>query len=196
MTVLAGLGNPEKEYKNTRHNIGFEVIDKISRDHKIAISRSKFRTRYGEGTIDGLKVALVKPQSYMNLSGECLRDVLKFFKLTPEDLIVIYDDADIAPGEIRVRERGSAGGHNGMKNVICHLGTEEFVRVRVGIGKSPGDAPLRDYVLGRISADGAEQLSEGVAKAAEAVRVILTDGSAAAMNRFNKKRETERSEDA
>jgi len=196
MTVLAGLGNPEKEYKNTRHNIGFEVIDKISRDHKIAISRSKFCARYGEGTIDGLKVALVKPQSYMNLSGECLRDVLKFFKLTPEDLIVIYDDADIAPGEIRVRERGSAGGHNGMKNVICHLGTEEFVRVRVGIGKSPGDAPLRDYVLGRISADGAEQLSEGVAKAAEAVRVILTDGSAAAMNRFNKKRETERSEDA
>jgi len=186
LTVIAGLGNPEREYKNTRHNIGFEVINKLSYDYDIPIKRAKFRAHFGEGELHGNKVLLAKPQTYMNLSGECIRDILKFYKLTPGNLIVIYDDADLFPGEIRVREKGSAGTHNGMKNIIYQLETDEIRRVRVGIGKS-GRVSIRDFVLGKIKKGEADDLIRGVTKAAEAVGIILTDGPAAAMNKYNVK---------
>jgi len=195
MYVITGLGNPEKEYKNTRHNMGFEVVNKLAYDHNIELSRAKFRSHFGEGTISGLKVMLVKPQTYMNLSGECVRDVLNFYKLAPENLIVIYDDADLYPGEIRVRERGSAGSHNGMKNIIYQLETDEFIRVRVGIGKSSGRIPLRDFVLGKIKKDEADDLITGITKAGDAIKMIITEGTAAAMNIFNKKKEAEKPEE-
>jgi len=191
MTVVAGLGNPEREFKNTRHNMGFETINKLAYDHNIDIGRKKFRSQFGEGTIGGLRVLLVKPLAYMNLSGECVRDLLGFFKLTPENLVVIYDDTDLPPGDIRVRERGSAGSHNGMKNIIYQLETDKIIRVRVGIGASPGRMPLRDFVLSKIRKGESEELIEGITKAAEAVEMILTEGAAAAMNRFNKKKEAE-----
>ena len=187
MYVITGLGNPEKTYGNTRHNMGFEVINKLAYDHGIEIKRAKFRAHYGEGSVCGKKVMLVKPQTYMNLSGESVRDILRFFKLTPGSLIVVYDDTDLLPGEIRVREKGSAGSHNGMKNIIYQLETDEIIRIRVGIGKSGGRVPLRDFVLGKIKKDEADILTEGVVKAGEAVKVILSEGSASAMNMFNKK---------
>ena len=195
MIIIAGLGNPEKEYKNTRHNMGFEVVNKLAYDHDIEISRAKFRSHFGEGKICGLKVMLVKPQTYMNLSGECVRDIIAFYKLAPEDLIVIYDDTDLSPGEIRVRERGSAGSHNGMKNIIYQLETDEFIRIRVGIGASPGRIPLRDFVLDKIKKEEQTELIEGITKAGDAVKIILKEGAAAAMNMFNKRKATIDSEE-
>ena len=187
LTVVAGLGNPEKDYKNTRHNMGFETIDKLAYDHNIKITRAKFRAHFGEGRIGGKRVCLVKPQAYMNLSGECIRDILYFYKITPGNLIVVYDDKDLFPGEIRVREKGSAGGHNGMKNIIYRLETDRITRVRIGIGAGGGKTTLRDFVLGRINKSEAGALIEGVTKAGRAVEVILSEGSACAMNMFNVK---------
>ena len=187
LTIVAGLGNPEKDYKNTRHNIGFETINKLSYDHDIKIKRAKFRAHYGEGRIGDSRVCLVKPQAYMNLSGECIRDILNFYKLTPGDLIVVYDDKDLNPGEIRVREKGSAGSHNGMKNIIYQLETDRITRVRIGIGAGGGKVTLRDYVLGKINKSEAAALIEGVTKAGRAVEVILAEGPAYAMNMFNVK---------
>ena len=186
--IIAGLGNPEKNYGGTRHNMGFEVINKLSVDHKIEINRAKFRAHFGEGQIEGIKVKIVKPQTYMNLSGESIRDILRFYKITPDKLIVIYDDIDLEPGEIRVRERGSAGSHNGMKNIIYQLETDEIIRVRVGIGKSER-VSLKDFVLSKINKKDAEILIDGVYKASEAVRIILKDGAATAMNKYNQRKE-------
>jgi len=191
LTIVAGLGNPEKDYKNTRHNIGFETIDKLACDHDIKIKRAKFRAHYGEGRIGGGRVCLVKPQAYMNLSGECIRDILNFYKLTPENLIVVYDDKDLSPGDIRVREKGSAGSHNGMKNIIYQLETDRIVRVRIGIGTGGGKITLRDYVLGKIGKSEAADLTDGVAKAGRAVETILAEGPVSAMNMFNAKRAEE-----
>ena len=187
--VVAGLGNPGREYQNTRHNMGFEVVNKLAHDHNIELNRKRFNSHFGDGRIGETRVMLVKPQAYMNLSGECVRDILYYFKLAPENLIVVYDDADIDPGEIRVRLKGSAGSHNGMKNIIYQLETDEFVRVRVGIGKSEGNIPLRDYVLGRIKDGDADLLIEGIVKAGDAVKKILSEGVTPAMNLYNRKRE-------
>ena len=187
MTIIAGLGNPEKEYKNTRHNTGFEVVNKLAFDHGIPINKAKHRAHVGEGTIAGEKVLFVKPQTYMNLSGECVRDVLAWHKLTPESLIVVYDDCALPVGDVRVRRQGSAGGHNGMKNILWHLETDVFTRVRVGIGEKPERYVLADYVLSTFKKDELEGWISGVTRAAEAVEDILAKGADFAMNKYNKK---------
>ena len=184
--LIVGLGNPEKNYKGTRHNVGFEVVNQLAHDHNIPIARAKFRAHWGEGKIAGVKVLLAKPQTYMNLSGEAVGELMAFFRCTPKDLIVVYDDTNLPVGEIRVREQGSAGGQNGMKNIIQRLGTDQFTRVRVGIGEKPPGWDLADYVLSRFKKEEIEGFIDGVNKAAAAVELILAEGVAAAMNRYNK----------
>ena len=185
--LLAGLGNPEREYKGTRHNTGFEVINKLAFDHNVSINKAKHRAHTGEGVIAGRRVLLAKPQAFMNLSGECVRDLLRYYSLSAADLVVVYDDCDLPLGEIRVRVRGSAGSHNGVNNIIYHLETDEFARVRVGIGEKPEKWDLADYVLSRFGKDEMEGMIRGVTLAGEAVETILIDGAEAAMNKFNGK---------
>jgi len=184
--LIVGLGNPEGDYGGTRHNVGFEVISKLSNDHNIPLKRARFRARFGEGNIAGKKVVLVKPQTYMNLSGEAVRELMAFFRQSPGDVIVVYDDVDLPVGDIRVREKGSAGGHNGMKNIIYQMNTDEFARVRVGISAKPEGWDLADYVLSRFKKEELDGIIDGITRAAEAVEVILKEGVAAAMNRYNR----------
>lgn len=185
MKVIVGLGNPERDYKGTRHNIGFETINKLAYDHDISLNRAKFRAHFGEGRVSGKKVMLVKPQTYMNLSGESVRDLLAFYKLGAESMIVVYDDTAFELGQIRVRESGSDGGHNGVKSLIYHLETTEFDRVRIGIGAKPDGWDLADYVLSRFRKWEFEDMVYGVTRAGDAVEMILREGITAAMNRFN-----------
>jgi len=186
MVLIAGLGNPERDYKGTRHNTGFEVVNKLSYDWDIQLNKAKFRAVCGTGQIKGKSVLLLKPQTYMNLSGESVCGALNFFKLGAESLLVVYDDCDLDIGRIRIREKGSAGGHNGMKDIICRLGTDEFLRVRVGIGQKPARYDLADYVLSRFKPEETDDIIDGVTKAAEAVETILASGVTAAMNIFNR----------
>ena len=140
MFVIAGLGNPSLRYDGTRHNVGFDVVDMLAKKYRIRIKDKKHKALCGNGVIEGQKVLLVKPQTFMNLSGESIGAVLNFYKLQPQtDLIVVYDDISLAPGRLRIRKKGSAGGHNGMKNIISHLGTQEFQRIKVGVGEKPQD---------------------------------------------------------
>ena len=187
MKLIVGLGNPGKDYAGTRHNIGFEAIQKLAYDHNIDINRAKFRAHFGEGFIGRTKVILARPQTFMNLSGEAVRDIMAFYKMEQEDLIVIYDDVSLAPGAIRVRETGSAGGHNGIKNILYHLETDEFLRVRVGIGEKPKGWDLADYVLSKFRPNEMDDIVDGITQATEAVELILSEGVKSAMNRFNKK---------
>ena len=187
---IVGLGNPEKRYENTRHNIGFAVIDEIAEEYRIAIRERGFKALYGKGVIEGQRVILVKPLTYMNLSGECVREVTDYYKIdVEEELIVISDDISLEAGGIRIRKKGSAGGHNGLKNIIRHLGTENFMRIRMGVGEKPKEWDLIDYVLGRFPKEEREKMSESVAQAVKAVGVIVTEGPDKAMNIFNKKKE-------
>jgi len=187
MKLIVGLGNPGPDYAGTRHNVGFEAIRKLSYDHNIEINRAKFRAHFGEGMISRTKVILARPQTFMNLSGESVRDIMSFYKIPQEDLIVIYDDISLAPGDIRVRETGSAGGHNGIKNILYHLETDEFLRIRVGVGAKPPGWDLADYVLSKFRQSETEDMIDGITKATTAVELILADGVKTAMNRFNKK---------
>ena len=187
MYIIAGLGNPGKEYEETRHNAGFKVIDRLSDKYNIDVTEGKFKGLIGKGVIDGNKVILVKPLTYMNNSGECIRAVMDYYKAGTEDLIVIYDDISLAPGKLRLRPKGSAGGHNGIKSIIAHLGTEKFKRIRVGVGEKPKNWDLADFVLSPFKPEEKDAVREGIEKAAKAVEVILTDGADAAMNRYNKK---------
>ncbi len=185
MKIIIGLGNPEREYKGTRHNIGFEAINKLAYDHNIDFNRAKFRAHFGEGAISCQKVVLVKPQTFMNLSGECVRDILGFYKIPIADILVIYDDTSLDLGQIRIRQQGSAGGHNGVKNIIYQLETMEFNRIKVGIGEKPKNWDLADYVLSRFSKDETDLMVQGVTKATDAVETILKEGMTQAMNKFN-----------
>lgn len=185
MKLIFGLGNPEKQYKGTRHNVGFEVINKLAFDYNISLKKLKHRAVFGEGTIAGKKVLLIKPQTYMNLSGECVRDMMSFYKSPIEDIIVVYDDISFPPGDIRIREKGSAGSHNGMKNIIYMIERDDFVRVRVGIGDKPERYDLADYVLSRFSDSETQDIIKGITKAGDAVCDILLNGSAFAMNKYN-----------
>ncbi|MCL2398172.1 MAG: aminoacyl-tRNA hydrolase [Defluviitaleaceae bacterium] len=187
MHIIVGLGNPEGQYKGTRHNIGFETINKLAYDHRISVTKNKHQGLIGTGTIAGIPVVMVKPLTYMNRSGECIQTVLNFYKLEPTDLIVIYDDTSLTLGDIRVREQGSAGGHNGMKDIIAKLDTNVFVRVRVGINEKPDGWVLADYVLSRFYKAEHAAMIEGVTKAGDAVIKIISDGASVAMNHFNKK---------
>jgi PTH1 family peptidyl-tRNA hydrolase len=185
MHIIAGLGNPEPQYKGTRHNAGFEVVNKLTFDTDIVITKKRFRSLTGEGFIAGEKILFAKPQTYMNLSGEAIRAILDFYKLGTDSLVVIYDDIDLPTGDIRVRSKGSAGGHNGMKNIISQLGTDEFPRVRVGTGPKPPEIALIDFVLGGFRKDEQQAYIDGVTKAGDAVLAILRDGVPAAMNKYN-----------
>ena len=188
MYLIAGLGNPEAKYNKTRHNVGFEVIDRISSKTGIPVNQKKFRGLYGKGMIGGEKVILLKPQTYMNLSGESISGFLKFFDIDPaKELIVICDDIALDVGRIRVRQKGSAGGHNGIKNIILNLGTDVFPRIKVGVGEKPKKYDLADYVLGHFSKAEKEQMDEGYKKAASAVAMILNGEMDVAMNEYNRK---------
>ena len=189
MYIIAGLGNPGREYENTRHNAGFASLDALAKRHGIELTTRKFQALTGSGYIDGQKVLLVKPQTYMNLSGESLRAACDFFKVDPEDgLIVIYDDISLAPGQLRVRKKGSAGGHNGIKNIIAQLGTQNFLRVKVGVGEKPAGWDLADHVLGRFSPEDREKFDDAVKEAVDAVTLMVQDRTDEAMNRYNRKK--------
>ena len=189
MKIVAGLGNPTKEYEGTRHNIGFSVIDKLADKYNIGMQEKKHKAICGKGMISGEKVILLKPQTYMNLSGESIADAVNFYKLDPEeDLIVIYDDIDLDVGRLRIRAKGSAGGHNGMKNIIAHLGTQVFPRIRVGVGAKPKDWDLADYVLGRFAGEELTTIEQGREDACRAVELMIGQGVEAAMNQLNVKK--------
>ncbi len=189
MRVIIGLGNPERDYKGTRHNVGFEAVNKLAYDHNIEFNKAKHRAHIAEGSICGHKVMLVKPQTFMNLSGESVREILQFYKLSPQDIIVIYDDIDLDVGSIRVRLKGSAGGQNGMRNIIYQLESDEFIRVRIGIGEKPPKWDLADYVLSRFKPEEQEAIVDGITKATDAVEIIIKNGVNDAMNKYNLKKE-------
>ena len=188
MKVIVGLGNPGKKYENTRHNIGFAAIDYIAEKEGININTGKHKALVGTGYIDGVKVLLVKPQTFMNLSGESLRPIMDFYKLEPEDFLVIFDDIDLDVGRIRVRRKGSAGGHNGMKSIISHLGSMEFPRIKIGVGAKPAGYDLADYVLGHFTRADREILEERFEDVYDAAKLIVGDDITEAMNRHNKKK--------
>ena len=187
MIVIAGLGNPGKKYENTRHNMGFLTIDRIAEKNDIKVNKIKHRALVGDGFISGHKVLLVKPQTYMNLSGESLREVMNYYNIDIEDLIVIYDDFDIETGSLRIRKKGSAGSQNGMKSVIYQLKDDGFPRVRVGIGKS-GSLDWKDFVLGKVGGAESDAISQAISNAADAVECIISEGIDIAMNKYNKKK--------
>ena len=186
MYIIAGLGNPGSKYEKTRHNAGFQVIDRLAEQYHIEINQRKHRALCGSGMIQGTKVLLVKPQTFMNLSGESIREAVDFYKVDPqEELLVVYDDISLNPGQLRIRKKGSAGGHNGMKNIILHLGTQVFPRIRVGVGEKPPGSDLADYVLGHFSGEEEKQMEEAFCRAAQAAGVILSEGPDRAMNQYN-----------
>ncbi|MCD8118760.1 MAG: aminoacyl-tRNA hydrolase [Lachnospiraceae bacterium] len=186
MYIITGLGNPTPEYRGTRHNVGFAAIDRMAEKMGCSVLEKMKKAHVGSGRVGSQKVLLAKPQTYMNLSGESVRALADFYKIDPEsELIVICDDINLPPGKVRIRAKGSAGGHNGLKNIILNLGTDQFIRVRVGVGARPDRMDLADYVLGRPSGEDRELMEEGIAKAAEAALAIVTDGVDAAMNKFN-----------
>ena len=188
MYIIAGLGNPGQPYEGTRHNAGFDVIDVLAREYNISVDYRKNRALIGKGIIEGRTVILAKPQTYMNLSGESIRGLVDYYKADEEsELIVIYDDVSLDPGQIRIRKKGSAGGHNGIKSIIAHLGTEVFPRVKVGVGQKPRQYDLADYVLGHFSGEERERMAEGYRHAAEAVKYMVTDRVDEAMNEYNRK---------
>ena len=191
MYIIVGLGNPSKQYEGTRHNAGFMTLDVLADRYNIDISEKKHKALCGKGVIEGNKVVLLKPQTFMNLSGESVRAAADFYKVAPEEIIVIYDDISLEPGQLRVRKKGSAGGHNGMKNIIAHLGTQDFPRIRVGVGEKPAGMDLADYVLGRFSKGERELLEEAFIEGARAAVAILCDGIESAMNQFNGKKSRE-----
>lgn len=186
---IVGLGNPERKYENTRHNIGFEVIDALAEKYSIAVREKGYKALFGKGVIEGQRVILVKPQTYMNLSGESVREVIDYYKIdAQEELIVVSDDISLEVGGIRIRKKGSAGGHNGLKNIIKYLGTEQFSRVRMGVGEKPKEWDLVDYVLGHFSKEEREKMDAGIQDAVAAVGIMVTEGPDKAMNIYNRKR--------
>ena len=189
MYIIAGLGNPTQQYDHTRHNIGFDTITYLADRYHIPMNTKKFQAICGTGIIEGQKVLLLKPQTYMNLSGNSIGEAVNFYKLDPAtEVIVIYDDIALEPGYIRVRKKGSAGGHNGLKNIIKMLGHDTFIRVRMGVGEKPKNFDLADYVLGHFPAEERNIMDEAAKTAAEAIRMIITENADAAMNHFNSKK--------
>lgn len=185
MYIIVGLGNPTKTYDGTRHNIGFAVVDQIAADLGISVDEKKHKAKFGKGRISGEKVILAKPQTYMNLSGESVRALMDYYKISTEELIIIYDDTSLHTGQIRIRKKGSAGGHNGIKSIISCLGTTEFPRIKVGIGSKPHGWDLADYVLSKFKEEEKDVIKEAVISAGDAARAIIADGINEAMNQYN-----------
>ena len=188
MYLVVGLGNPGKQYEATRHNMGFDTIDVLVERHKIPQGGVKFNAMYGSGFIGGEKVIFMKPLSFMNLSGGPVQEMAAYFKIDPEsELIVVYDDISLAPGQIRIRKKGSAGGHNGIKNIIANLGTDRFMRVKVGVGEKPKNWDLADYVLSPFTKDERPLVNLAIEHAAKAIEQMLNGDVDAAMNEYNRK---------
>ncbi|PWK07899.1 aminoacyl-tRNA hydrolase [Tumebacillus permanentifrigoris] len=185
MKLIIGLGNPGPEYAKTRHNIGFMAIDKLAADLRIDVTKNKFQALYGEGMHKGEKIVLLKPMTYMNRSGDSVSQALTWYKPKPEDIVVIYDDMDTAVGKLRLRTKGSAGGHNGIKSLIAHLGTQEFQRVRMGIGRPHPGTDVIKHVLMNFRPDEWEPMDEAVSKIPNVIDCIIDQGFTIAMNRFN-----------
>jgi PTH1 family peptidyl-tRNA hydrolase len=184
MYIVCGLGNPGLKYKKTRHNMGFMTIDCLSERLGIKVNKLKFKAKVGDGMISGHKVVFVKPQTFMNLSGHSLREVMDFYKVEPDHLIVIYDDMDLETGRIRVRAKGSAGTHNGMRSVVKELGYSDFPRVRIGIGSPEGRGAI-GHVIGKIEKSDKETLDDAITRAADSVLSIIEEGVTRAMNKYN-----------
>ena len=185
MYLIVGLGNPEEEYGKTRHNMGFNAINKIAKKYGIEVNKSKYQGLYESVIIEGQKAILLKPQTYMNLSGNCVQEFANFYKIETENIIIIYDDMDFEPGQVKVRKKGAAGGHNGLKSIIQMLGTENFPRIRIGIGRPAHIGDEINYVIGAIPEEEIPKLDEGTEKAKEIVIEILKNGIDSAMNKFN-----------
>lgn len=189
MFIIAGLGNPERQYEGTRHNAGFDVIDRIAEKYNIAVDTKKHMAYIGKGIIQGQKVILAKPQTYMNSSGESIRSLVDYYKVDEEnELLVVYDDISLDAGHLRIRAKGSAGGHNGIKSIIAHLGTQVFPRIKVGVGEKPKGYDLADYVLGYFSKAERELMYEGYVNAVRAAELIVSGQMDEAMNEFNRKK--------
>lgn len=187
MKLIVGLGNPTAQYANTRHNVGFDVVDQLAEQYQIPVDTFKHKGTYGKGKIEGETVILLKPMTFMNLSGESVIQVAHYFKILPQDVIVVYDDINLDVGRLRIREKGSAGGHNGIKNIISCLGTDAFARIRVGVGMKPPKMDLADYVLSRFSPDERILVEQGYDNACKAMSLMVTNQMAKAMNDFNGK---------
>lgn len=187
MYIIVGLGNPGREYAGTRHNIGFDVITRLSDDYNIPLDFKKHKAVCGKGYIEGQKVILAQPQTFMNLSGESVRELMDYYKVENDEIIIVYDDISLDVGQLRVRPKGSAGGHNGIKSIIQHMGTQEFPRVRVGVGDKPKGWDLADYVLGRFPAEEEPKVREALKRASDACKTIILEGTEEAMNQFNRK---------
>lgn len=188
MFLIAGLGNPENRYDGTRHNIGFDVIDVLAERYHINMNEKKHRAICGAGVVEGVRVLLAKPLTYMNLSGESIREIVNYYKLSPEDdMLVVFDDVSLAPGTIRVRKKGSAGGHNGIKSIIAGLGTQNFMRIKVGVGEKPPGWDLADYVLGRFSREERALVEPALSDAADAAALMAQGDVGQAMNEYNAK---------
>ena len=185
-TIIVGLGNPGKKYEGTRHNAGFAALDHVAEKWGVRVTKAKFDALTGTGTAAGVKVLLMKPQTFMNLSGDAVRKAADFYKVPPDHVLVVLDDTALAVGKLRVRRGGSAGGHNGLKSIIQHLGTDQFPRLRVGVGEKPHpDYDLADWVLGRFTGEDKKAIDAAVKRAADGVECILKDGLEQGMNRFN-----------
>jgi PTH1 family peptidyl-tRNA hydrolase len=192
MYIIVGLGNLGKQYENTRHNIGFDVIDRLADEEHIAVLEKKHKAVIGKGIVAGQKCILAKPTTYMNLSGESVRELIDYYKVDEEsELIIIADDVSLDVGRLRVRKKGSAGGHNGLKSIISHLGHDTFVRVKMGVGEKPKGWDLADYVLGHFTTEERKVMNEAAAKAADAIRLIIREDADAAMNAFNRAKNEE-----
>ncbi len=188
MNIIVGLGNPTTKYEGTRHNAGFCVIDALSEKYDIPVNQRKCRAYIGTGMIEGRRVLLAKPQTFMNLSGESVRELAAYYQIdVPSDLIVIYDDIDLETGQIRIRLKGSAGSHNGMRNILQNLGTDDFPRVRLGTGPRPAGTDLVGYVLGHFSEGEQDLMQEAYTRAVHAVELLVAGDGAAAMNEYNRK---------
>jgi len=185
MRLLVGLGNPEPRHAKNRHNIGFMAVDKLVRQHEFAPFRAKFSGAYAEGTVAGERVIALKPMTFMNLSGDSVGACARFFKIQPEEIAVIHDELDLAPGKLRVKRGGGTAGHNGLRSIESHLHSRDFLRVRIGVGKPADPRRGANHVLSRFSKRDREVVDVVVEQAADAVEVILAEGVDAAMNRFN-----------
>lgn len=190
MFIIVGLGNPTRQYEGTRHNVGFDTINYLVDTYHVPSSGVNHKAMFGKGVIAGQKVLLAKPMTYMNLSGESVRELVNYYKIDPEtELIVVYDDISLAPGQIRIRKKGSAGGHNGIKSIIANLGTDKFQRIKVGVGEKPGAWDLADYVLSTFSKDDRISVDEAIDHAAKAIELMVNGRTDEAMNEYNRKSE-------
>jgi PTH1 family peptidyl-tRNA hydrolase len=190
--LIVGLGNPGAAYRLTRHNVGYMVVDRLALRHGISLDKQRFKSVFGSGKVDGRHVILAKPMTFMNLSGPSVRDLATFFDLDTENVLVIHDDIDVVFGKIKIKEKGGDGGHNGVRSLIVAWGSDEFVRIRIGIGRPQMDNDVSAYVLGRFDAEQEKQFSDVISTAEHAVKTVLVEGVSEAMNRFHGKTISER----